>query len=277
MLGDGNRRSVALSATSTVIVLAALVALLAAAPGSRVVRHTFFNPTDMWRAFIGDPKAGYYSVGEALWLNIRMFVIAEILILIVALVVAVIRQSTGPVLLPLRIVSTVYVDVARGVPLILLIFAIGFGAPALSLRFVSSQSAAVYGVAALVISYSAYVSEVYRAGIGSVHRSQVAAARSLGLSQWTSMRYVILPQAVRNIIPPLLNDFISLQKDTALVGVLGSIEANKAAELFADTTFNYSSYAVAAVLFLLLTIPLARFTDHLIARDRTRRLAGAVQ
>jgi polar amino acid transport system permease protein len=277
MLGDGNRRSVALSTTSTVIVLAALVALLAAAPGSRVVRHTFFNPTDMWRAFVGDPKAGYYSVGEALWLNIRMFVIAEILILIVALVVAVIRQSTGPVLLPLRIVSTVYVDVARGVPLILLIFAIGFGAPALSLRFISSQSAAVYGVAALVISYSAYVSEVYRAGIGSVHRSQVAAARSLGLSQWTSMRYVILPQAVRNIIPPLLNDFISLQKDTALVGVLGSIEANKAAELFADTTFNYSSYAVAAVLFLLLTIPLARFTDHLIARDRTRRLAGAVQ
>jgi len=277
MLGDGGRRSVALSTASTVVVLAALVALLAAAPGSRVVRHTFFNPTDMWRAFVGDPKAGYYSVGEALWLNIRMFVIAEILILIVALVVAVIRQSTGPVLLPLRIVSTVYVDVARGVPLILLIFAIGFGAPALSLRFISSQSAAVYGVAALVISYSAYVSEVYRAGIGSVHRSQVAAARSLGLSQWTSMRYVILPQAVRNIIPPLLNDFISLQKDTALVGVLGSIEANKAAELFADTTFNYSSYAVAAVLFLLLTIPLARFTDHLIARDRTRRLAGAVQ
>jgi polar amino acid transport system permease protein len=277
MLGDGGRRSVALSTASTVVVLAALVALLAAAPGSRVVRHTFFNPTDMWRAFVGDPKAGYYSVGEALWLNIRMFVIAEILILIVALVVAVIRQSTGPVLLPLRIVSTVYVDVARGVPLILLIFAIGFGAPALSLRFISSQSAAVYGVAALVISYSAYVSEVYRAGIGSVHRSQVAAARSLGLSQWTSMRHVILPQAVRNIIPPLLNDFISLQKDTALVGVLGSIEANKAAELFADTTFNYSSYAVAAVLFLLLTIPLARFTDHLIARDRTRRLAGAVQ
>jgi polar amino acid transport system permease protein len=268
---------VALSSTSTVVVLAALVALFLAAPGSRAVRHTFFNPTDMWRAFVGDPKAGYYSVGEALWLNIRMFVIAEILILVVALVVAVIRQSTGPVLLPLRIVSTVYVDVARGVPLILLIFAIGFGAPALSLRFVSSQSAAVYGVAALVISYSAYVSEVYRAGIGSVHRSQVAAARSLGLSQWTSMRYVILPQAVRNIIPPLLNDFISLQKDTALVGVLGSIEANKAAELFADTTFNYSSYAVAAVLFLLLTIPLARFTDHLIARDRTRRLAGAVQ
>jgi len=265
------------SSASTVIVLAALVLLFLLAPGSRAVRHTFFNPADMWRAFVGDPAKGYYSVGEAIWLNIRMFVVAEILILILALVVAVVRQSTGPALLPLRVVSTVYVDVCRGVPLILLIFAIGFGAPALSLRFISSQSAAVYGVAALVISYSAYVSEVYRAGINSVHRSQVAAARSLGLTEGAAMRHVILPQAVRTIIPPLLNDFISLQKDTALVGVLGSIEANKAAELFSDTTFNYSSYVVAAILFLLLTIPLARFTDHLIARDRARRLAGAGQ
>src|SRR6202020_214238 len=119
------------------------------------------------------------------------------------------------------------------------------------------------GVIARFLSYPAYVSEVYRAGLNSVHRSQLAAARSLGLSQRTALRYVVLPQAVRTIIPPLLNDFISLQKDTALVGVLGSIEANKAAELFSDTTFNYSSYVVAAILFLLLTIPLARFTDHL--------------
>jgi polar amino acid transport system permease protein len=277
LLGTGERRGLAVSSASTVIVLAALVVLFLLAPGSREVRHTFFNPTDMWRAFVGDPAKGYYSVGEAIWLNIRMFVVAEIGILILALVVAVIRQSTGPALLPLRVVSTVYVDVCRGVPLILLIFAIGFGAPALSLRFISSQSAAVYGVAALVISYSAYVSEVYRAGINSVHRSQVAAARSLGLTEGAAMRHVILPQAFRTIIPPLLNDFISLQKDTALVGVLGSIEANKAAELFSDTTFNYSSYVVAAILFLLLTIPLARFTDHLIARDRARRLAGAGQ
>ena len=277
ILGTGGRRGLVLSTTSTVVVLAVLVVLFLLAPGSREVRHTFFNPTDMWHAFIGDPKLGYYSIGEALWLNIRMFVVAEILILILALVVAVIRQSTGPVLLPLRVVSTVYVDVARGVPLILIIFAIGFGAPALELRIISSQSAAVYGVAALVLSYSAYVSEVYRAGINSVHRSQVAAARSLGLPAWTSMRYVILPQAIRNIIPPLLNDFISLQKDTALVGLLGSIEANKAAELYSDATFNYSSYAVAAILFLILTIPLARFTDHLIARDQARRLAGAGQ
>jgi len=277
LAGASGRRGVVLSTASTVIVIAALAAIFLLAPGSRQVRHTFLNPADMWHALLGDPRHGYYSVGEALWLNIRMFLAAEVLILILALAVAVIRQSTGPVMLPLRVISTVYVDVARGVPLILIIYALGYGLPALSLRFVSSQSAAVYGVAALVISYSAYVSEVYRAGINSVHQSQVAAARSLGLSHWASLRFVILPQAVRNIIPPLLNDFISLQKDTALVGVLGAIEANKAAELYSDTTFNYSSYVVAAILFLILTIPLARFTDHLIARDRGRRLAGGAR
>jgi polar amino acid transport system permease protein len=275
LLGSSGRRGLVVSTASTVVVLAVLLAVFLLAPGSRQVRHTFFNPTDMWRAFVGNPGAGYYSVGEALWLNIRMFVAAEILILILALVVAVVRQSTGPVLLPLRLVGTVYVDVARGVPLILIIFAIGFGVPALEIKGISSQSAAVYGVAALVFSYSAYVSEVYRAGLSSVHRSQAAAARSLGMSGWASMRHVVLPQAIRIIIPPLLNDFISLQKDTALVGLLGSIEANKAAELYSDTVFNYSSYTVAAILFLLLTIPLARFTDHLIARDQARRLAGA--
>jgi polar amino acid transport system permease protein len=277
LLGDSSRRGVVLSTASTVVVLAVLLAVFLLAPGSAQVRHTFLNPADMWKALIGDPKAGYYSVGEALWLNIRMFVVAEILILIVGLAVAVIRQSAGPVLLPLRVVTTIYVDVARGVPLILIIFALGYGLPALQLTVISDQSAAVYGVAALVVSYSAYVSEVYRAGISGVHRSQVAAARSLGLSQPAAMRYVILPQAIRNIIPPLLNDFISLQKDTALVGLLGSIEANKAAELFSDTVFNYSSYVVAAILFLILTIPLARFTDHLIRRDQARRLAGAGQ
>jgi len=275
LLGDpGSKRAVAVSTTSTIVVIGVLVVLFLLAPGSANVRHTFFNPANMWHSFIGDPKHGYYSVGAAIWLNIRMFGVAEAFILILGLVVAVVRQSTSPVMLPLRLVTTIYVDVARGVPLLLLIFAIGFGAPALGLRVISTQPAVVYGVAALVLSYSAYVSEVYRAGINSVHRSQVAAARSLGLSEWTALRYVILPQAIRNIIPPLLNDFISLQKDTALVAVLGTIEANRAAEIYSDTSFNYSSYVVAAILFLILTIPLARFTDRLIAKDRARRLAG---
>jgi polar amino acid transport system permease protein len=274
LLGHG-RRAAIIATASTLAVIGVIAVVIVLAPGSADVRHTFFDPHDMWQSFVGNRKAGYYSVGAAIWLNIRMFLAAEVLILVLALAIALVRQSTAPVLYPLRILGVIYVDFFRGVPLLLVILAIGFGVPALSLPFVSHQSPAIYGVVALVLSYSAYVSEVYRAGLNSVHRSQVAAARSLGLSQWTALRYVILPQAVRNIIPPLLNDFISLQKDTALVGVLGAIEANQAAQIYGSTVFNYSSFTVAAILFLLLTIPLARFTDRLIARDRQRRLAGA--
>ena len=274
LLLGGGRSGPVISTVSTLIVLGGLVAVFLLAPGARAVEHAFFNPQDMWASFIGNPRAGYYSVGAAIWLNIRMFLIAEVLILVLALLIALVRQSTHPALFPIRILGTIYVDFFRGVPLILVIFAIGLGVPALSLPFVSSQSNAVYGVTALVLSYSAYVSEVYRAGLNSVHQSQVAAARSLGLPQRTALRYVLLPQAVRNIIPPLLNDFISLQKDTALVGVLGTIEANKAADIYSEQVFNFSSFTVAAILFLILTIPLARFTDSLIERDRRRRLAG---
>jgi polar amino acid transport system permease protein len=276
LFSAGGGRAAVVSTVSTLVVLAALVAIFLAAPGSAQVRHTFFDPHDMWQSFIGNPHKGYYSVGEAIWLNIRMFLVAEVLILVLALVIALIRQSTGPVLFPLRVLAMIYVDFFRGVPLLLVVYAIGFGVPALRLNFVSTQSFAVYGVVALTLSYSAYVSEVYRAGLNSVHQSQVAAARSLGLSHATALRYVILPQAVRNIVPPLLNDFISLQKDTALVGVLGAIEANQAAQIYGSTFFNYSSLTVAAILFLILTIPLARFTDRLIEKDRRRRLAGAV-
>jgi polar amino acid transport system permease protein len=273
--GGGGRRAAAVSTVSTVVVLAALVAGFLLAPGSAEVRHTFFSPHDMWQSFVGNPAKGYYSVGEALWLNIRMFLVAEVFILIFALVLALVRQSASPVLFPFRVLALVYVDFFRGVPVLLVVLAIGFGVPALRLPYVSAQSTAVYGTVALIVTYSAYVSEVYRAGLNSVHRSQAAAARSLGLSQFATLRFVILPQAVRNILPPLLNDFISLQKDTALVGVLGAIEANEAAQIYSSTVFNYSSYTVAALLFLLLTIPLARFTDRLIDRDRQRRLAGA--
>src|SRR5215467_940417 len=271
--GGGGTRATVVSSVSTVVVLGALATIFLLAPGARAVEHEFFSPTNLWHSFIGNPKQGYYSVGAAIWLNIRMFLVAEVLILALALLVALIRQSVSPALFPIRILSTVYVDFFRGVPLILVIFALGLGLPALNLPVVSSQPDVVYGVAALVLSYSAYVSEVYRAGLNSVHFSQVSAARSLGLSQGTALRYVVLPQAVRNIIPPLLNDFISLQKDTALVGTLGVIEANKAADIYSETVFNFSSFTVAAILFLILTIPLARFTDRLIERDRRRRLA----
>lgn len=270
------RRGTAISTISTVVVVAIFASVFVFAPGARAVAHAFFYPRDMWQAFTGDPRKGYYSVGAAIWLNIRMFLAAEVLILPLALAIALIRLSTHPALFPIRVLATIYVDFFRGVPLILVILALGLGVPGLYLPVISFQRDIVYGVAALVLGYSAYVSEVYRAGINSVHQSQVAAARSLGLPQRTALRYVILPQAVRNIIPPLLNDFISLQKDTALVSVLGVIEANAAAQIYAGLVFNYSSFTVAAILFLILTIPLARFTDRLIDKDRQRRLAGAV-
>src|ERR1022692_248691 len=275
LFSGGGTRATVVSSVSPAIVLGILLGIFLLAPGARTVEHAFFDPHAMWQSFIGDPKKGYYSIGAAVWLNIRMFCAAEVLILVFALLLALVRQSTHPALFPIRMLATVYVDFFRGVPLILVVFALGLGVPGLYLPVISHQSDAVYGIAALVLSYSAYVSEVYRAGLNSVHQSQVAAARSLGLSHQTALRYVILPQAIRNIIPPLLNDFISLQKDTALVGVLGVIEANQAANIYSSLTFNFSSFTVAAILFLILTIPLARFTDRLIDRDRRRRLAGA--
>src|ERR1022692_4373945 len=177
LLSGGGRRAAAISTASTVVVLGGLGGGFPLAPGSRGGRHPFFNPTDMWPSFIGNPRKGYYSVGEAIWLNIRMFLAAEVFILAFALLIALIRQSVSPVLFPFRVLSLIYVDFFRGVPLLLVLLAIGFGVPALRLPVVSTQSAAVYGVVALVLSYSAYVSEVYRAGLNSVHRSQAAAAR----------------------------------------------------------------------------------------------------
>ena len=269
LLGGGG--GVVASTVSTVLVIGGLAAVFLFAPGSAEVRHTFFNFDDMRRALVGDPDRGLFSVAASLVLNIEMFVVAELLILALALLIAVIRQLHAPALLPLRLLAIGYTDFFRGVPLILVIYAIGFGVPALNLDVISTQEPVVYGVIALVLSYAAYVSEVYRAGIDSVHPSQAAAARSLGLTEWQALRFVVIPQAVRRVVPPLLNDFISLQKDTALVAVLGVIEANRAAGIYSSTVFNYSGYTVAAVLFLILTVPLARFTDYLIARDRRRR------
>jgi len=269
LLGGGG--GVVVSTTSTVLVIGLLVFLIVLAPGSAEVRHTFFSLGDMRRALIGDPQRGIFSVAGGLVLNIEMFLIAEVLILVLALVIAVIRQLHAPALLPIRLLALAYTDFFRGVPLILVIYAMGFGLPALNLEVISTQEPVVYGVAALVLSYAAYVSEVYRAGIDSVHPSQAAAARSLGLTEWQALRFVVIPQAVRRVVPPLLNDFISLQKDTALVAVLGVIEANRAAGIYSSTVFNYSGYTVAALLFLVLTVPLARFTDYLVARDRRMR------
>jgi polar amino acid transport system permease protein len=268
------RRGVVASTASSVILVGALVAVFFLAPGGAAVRHFFFNPQDMWQSFVGDPAKGLSSIGRGLVTNVWMFLLCEVLILLFGLGVAWTRLSQSPVLLPFRVLATLYTDVFRGIPFLLVIFMVGFGIPALGLHVISTQSPAVYGCVALTITYTAYVAEVFRAGIFSVHGGQLLAARSLGLTHAATMRRVILPQAVRTVIPPLLNDFISLQKDTALVSLLGVVEVVRAAGIYGSTEFNYSGYTVASLLFLALTVPMTRFTDRLIARDRSRRLAG---
>jgi polar amino acid transport system permease protein len=271
MLGG---HAVLVSGVSTILFFAVIAAIVVLAPGSEVVAERFFNPFHLRQSFFGTESEP--SVVGAFLLKVYIFVISEVLILILALVIAVVRGIPGPVFFPFRMIAIAYTDLFRGIPLILVLYIIGFGVPGLGLAFFSYLSDVTYGIIALVLVYSAYVAEVYRAGIESVHESQNAAARSLGLSRWQSLRFVILPQAIRRVIPPLLNDFIGLQKDTALVSVLGSIEAARAAQIYGASQFNYASYVVAALLFVLITIPLARFTDRLIARDKRRHGAGAV-
>jgi polar amino acid transport system permease protein len=221
---------------------------------------------------VGDPRLGIDSLRDGMVTNIWMFLVSEVLVLFFGLMIAWCRISQSPVLLPFRVLATAYTDVMRGIPLILTMLIIGFGLPELRLPVISSQSDAVYGVISLTLCYSAYVAEVIRAGIYSVPNGQRLAARSLGLTQTVTMRRVILPQAIRNVIPPLLNDFISLQKDTAIVSVLGAIEVVRAAQIFSAATFNESGLTLAAIFFIVLTIPMTRFTDRLLAKDRAKRL-----
>jgi polar amino acid transport system permease protein len=230
------------------------------------VVHTFLSPHDF--------RAAFPNVWAGFQVNLKLMVVAEALVLVFALAVAIVRGLPGRGARPLRALMIVYTDFFRGTPLILVAFVVGFGLPALDIGVLSKRSNFTYGVIALTLVYTAYVTEVYRAGIESVHPSQRMAARSLGLSYMQSMRHVVVPQAVRRVIPPLLNDFIGLQKDTALVSVIGVSEAALQSQAYSQTYANFTSYTVAAVLFVLLTIPLARFTDHLILqRERRERAA----
>ncbi len=231
------------------------------------VKQAFFNPDIFSESFP--------DIARAFLINVRIFLIAEVFILVFALVIALLRGLPGPVFFPIRALATIYSDFFRGLPTILLVYILGFGITALQLPGVPT-SPLFWGTVALVLVYSAYVSEVYRAGIESVHPSQEAAARSLGLSRYAALRYVVVPQAVRRVVPPLLNDFIGLQKDTALVALLGVVEAFRQSQIDVAGSFNYTPYICTAILFLALTIPLTRFTDWLIARDRRRQLAGGV-
>ena len=262
--GADGRRGVAIALLSTIVFLVIVVVVVANSPGWPAVHKDFFS----WHYF----KSSFPEIARAFLLNCKIFLIAECLILPFALLIAVLRSLPGPVFFPLRALAIVYADFFRGVPTILVISILALGVPGLELSGVPT-SVVFWGIVALVLIYSAYVSEVYRAGIESVHPSQEAAARSLGLTRWQTMRKVILPQAVRRVIPPLLNDFIGLQKDTALVGIVGALEAFNQSQIDVAATFNFTPYLVAAVLFVAITIPLARFTDWLIDRDRRRRQA----
>jgi polar amino acid transport system permease protein len=255
-----------ISAASTVVFVLLLLAVLLTAPGIHNLKEGLFNVHQM--------RAALPSVWDGFKINLKMMVIAEVLVLICALGVAILRGLPGPAAFPLRVVAIVYTDVFRGLPTILVAIFIGLGFPSLGLSVISTQSPFTYGVLTLVLVYSAYVAEVYRAGIESVHQSQTAAARSLGLSYTQTLRFVILPQAVRRVIPPLVNDFIGLQKDTALVFFIGVIEALQAAQDYANVTYNLSGLTVAGLLFIAITIPLTRLVDYLVARDRRRMQAA---
>jgi polar amino acid transport system permease protein len=264
---SGETRNVSIAVVSTIVVFTVIVVSVVNSPGWQTVKSAFFNRAEARDVFP--------LVARAFLLNVKMFTIAEVLILAFALLLAVVRSLPGPVFFPLRLMVIVYTDFFRGVPTILVFYVLGFGMPGLQLTGIPTDPV-FWGIVSLVLVYSAYVAEVYRAGIESVHPSQEAAARSLGLSRGQTLRFVVVPQAVRRVIPPLLNDFIGLQKDTALVSVLGSVDALQQANINSAADFNYTPYVVAAFFFVLLTIPLARFTDWLTERERRRRQAGAV-
>lgn len=239
---------------SSIVVLGGLAALVLTSPGWPTVRETFFS----WSEF----KNAFPEVLEGFWLDVKIFMVVEVVVLILALGIALIRTSRTPALFPVRLLATVWVDLFRGVPTILLIYLIGFGIPALQLEGLPTDPVVLGGIA-LILAYSAYVAEVYRAGIRSVHLGQHDAALAVGLTHSQAMRHVILPQAVRRVAAPLLNDFVALQKEVALISTIGPLEAFRIAQIFQGENFNYTPLIAAALLYLVVTVPLARVVDRM--------------
>ncbi|MBX3070612.1 MAG: amino acid ABC transporter permease [Thermomicrobiales bacterium] len=261
-------RSALIALLSSIVVFGGLAWLISGTEGWESVQRSFFN----WEHF----RASFPKIWDGFKLNIKIFMIAEPIILGIGLLLAVIRASRGPALFPLRAFAVVYTDLFRGAPVLLVILTLGFGVPALRIDGIPNTPL-VWGTVAIILSSSAYQAETFRAGIGTVHGSQRAAARALGLSSTQAMRYVVLPQAIRRVIPPTLSGFVGLQKETALISVLGPLEATRQAQIYGSLHFNYTSYVVAGLLFISITIPLARFTDYLLNRSEERRsMGGAV-
>ncbi|MEZ5231654.1 MAG: amino acid ABC transporter permease [Acidimicrobiales bacterium] len=262
------RRSVLAASASTVLVLLAALVAIPQLPGYQKVRASFFDG-ETFRSTIG-------PLFRAFLYDLQIFAWCAPSILVAGMAIALARSVRSPALFPLRLAATVYTDGVRGVPVILWIYLIGFGVPGL-LQSRTWSKPVLWGSLALIAAYAAYVAEVFRAGIESVHESQRAAARSLGMSSFQTLRYVVLPQAVRRVIPPLMNDLVSLQKDVALVSILGPVEALRRAQSFKSTFANFTPYVGAALLFVLVSVPMTRLTDHLLQRERRRMSATAVR
>ncbi len=259
-------KSVLISLVSTLILSGVIVVILSQSSGWAVVRKTFFSP----HYFI----TALPSVARGLLVNIEILLFAAVGVAVLSTVVALARTLQGPVMFPIRFLAAAYTDLFRGIPLLLVLFLVGFGVPGLGLF--GRIPAVLLGWVALVINYSAYVAEVIRAGIMSVHPSQRAAARSLGLTYGQTMRLVVLPQAIRKVIPPLMNDFVALQKDVGMVSVLGVMDAVRMAQIQVAHSFNYTPYVVAACLFIAMSWPVIRLTDWYSERRRRREESSGV-
>ena len=262
------RRSIAVATVSSLTVVAAIVLFVPRMPRWDRVKESFFSGERFADSF---PR-----LLEAFVLDIKIFAWSTPAIVILALLVAIARNSRSAALFPVRVLTIAYTDIMRGVPVILSIYLNGFGVPGLGLER-PWNSPLLWGSVALVLTYASYVAEVFRAGIESIHESQRAAARSLGLSNWQTMRFVVLPQAIRRVVPPLMNDMVSLQKDVALVSLIGPIEILRQAGVDKSKFANFTPYVVAAVIFLMMTIPLTRTTDYLLERERRRTTGTRVR
>lgn len=259
------RRATVVAALSTLVTAAVLYVVVTGAPGWPRTRETFFNGRYAREAL---PK-----VLEGLWLNVRLLLVCGVAVLVLGMLIAIARTLRGPVFFPVRVLAAAYTDFFRGLPLIITLMIVVFGVPALRLQGVTVDPVLLGGTA-LTLTYSAYVAEVFRAGIESVHPSQRAAARSLGLTNRQTLRHVVLPQAVRRQVPALLNDLVSLQKDTGLVSIGGAVDAVRAADIIVGRSLNYTPYIVAGLVFVALTIPMTRLTDWVTARMDRRRTQG---
>lgn len=253
----------ALSIATTIAVFAVAARAVTSAEFWPVIRRQFFDTSAMLDS-LPQVWAGFL-------VNLRVWAISLVFIAVLGLLIAVMRSLTGPWAAPLRVFSIVYIDLLRGMPSLLLVLLFGFGVPALQLPGLPTGRL-FWGTVALVLGYAAYTSEVYRSGMEAVHDGQRAAAKALGLTQWQILRHAIIPQAIRNVVPALLNLMVALQKDVALLSVIGVREAVREAQIYTSRTFNFSSMVTATLLFLLATIPLARLTDRVARRDQERRL-----